>query len=99
MPVYIDNMEASFGRMKMFHMGADSTEELLSMVDRIGVQRKWIQYPGTWKEHFDICISKRAKAVVLGAQEVTMYEFINNQIRKRNLLKGEEHGNHQVVER
>jgi hypothetical protein len=99
MPVYIDNMEASFGRMKMCHMGADSTEELLSMVDRIGVQRKWIQYPGTWKEHFDICISKRAKAVVLGAQEVTMYEFVNNQIRKRNLLKGEDNGNYQVVER
>ena len=99
MPVYIDNMEALFGRMKMCHMGADSTEELLSMADRIGVQRKWIQYPGTWKEHFDICLSKRAKAVALGAQEITMYEFVTKQIQKRESRKGEDHGNNQVVER
>lgn len=71
MSVYVDDMEADFGRMKMCHMIADSTVELLSMADAIGIQRKWIQKAGTPKEHFDICLSKKAKAVKLGAKEIT----------------------------
>ena len=59
----------------MCHMIADSTEELLAMADKIGVQRKWIQKAGTYDEHFDICQSKKAKAIQLGAQEVTMMEL------------------------
>ncbi len=70
MTVYVDDMNAPFGRMKMCHMFADSTEELQAMADRIGVQRKWIQYPGTIREHFDIALSKRALAVAAGAVEI-----------------------------
>jgi hypothetical protein len=73
--VYIDDYEAPFGRMRMCHMIADTTEELLAMVDKIGVQRKWIQYPNTAKEHFDICLSKKKKAVALGAIEITRREY------------------------
>lgn len=73
--VYVDNMQAGYGRMKMCHMIADSTDELLKMADAIGVQRKWIQYPGTYQEHLDICLSKRSKAVALGAKEITMMEL------------------------
>jgi hypothetical protein len=71
--VYVDNFYDTGVRyrgMKMCHMIADSTEELLEMVDKIGVQRKWIQHPGTCNEHFDICFSKRQKAVKLGAHEI-----------------------------
>lgn len=75
MTVYVDNMQAQFGRMKMCHMIADSTEELLAMADRIGVARKWIQSAGTAREHFDIAMSKRALAVEAGAVEVTMKEL------------------------
>tara|TARA_R100000655_G_scaffold109815_3_gene165721 strand:- start:3774 stop:4040 length:267 start_codon:yes stop_codon:yes gene_type:complete len=75
MAVYVDNMQAQFGRMKMCHMIADSTEELLAMADRIGVARKWIQSAGTAREHFDIAMSKRALAVEAGAVEVTMKEL------------------------
>tara|TARA_R100000664_G_scaffold24016_2_gene33662 strand:+ start:1469 stop:1726 length:258 start_codon:yes stop_codon:yes gene_type:complete len=63
------------GRMKMCHMIADTTEELVAMADRIGVQRKWLQYPGTPREHFDIAMSKRALAVEAGAIEITMREL------------------------
>jgi hypothetical protein len=71
MAVYVDDMKAKFGRMVMCHMLADTTDELLSMADKIGVARKWIQYPGTPKEHFDIALSKRAKAIAAGAVEIT----------------------------
>ena len=75
MAVYVDDMEAPFGRMVMCHMAADSTEELLAMADRIGVARKWIQHPGTDREHFDICLSRRALAVAAGAIETTAREL------------------------
>jgi hypothetical protein len=76
MAVYVDDMEAGFGRMIMCHMIADTTEELLEMADKIGVQRKWIQDRGMWSEHFDIAKSKRALAVQHGAKEVTMRELV-----------------------
>ncbi|WP_420584888.1 DUF4031 domain-containing protein [Ruegeria sp.] len=83
MAVYVDNMRANFGRMKMCHMMADTTQELLEMADRIGVQRKWLQKAGTAYEHFDIALSKRALAVNAGAQEVTMRDM-GMLIRKRS---------------
>ena len=73
--VYIDNMNASYGRMKMCHMIADTTDELLEMADKIGVNRKWIQDKGTYNEHFDICQSKKKMAIQFGATEITMREL------------------------
>ena len=75
MSVYVDDMEAGYGRMKMCHMIADSTEELLAMADRIGVARKWIQKAGTPHEHFDICLSKKSKAIAAGAKAITWTEL------------------------
>lgn len=72
MAVYVDDMRAGFGRMVMCHLLADTREELLAMVDTIGVPRRWIQKRGTPQEHFDICMAKRTKAVAAGAQEITM---------------------------
>jgi len=63
MAVYVDDMRAPFGRMIMCHMIADTTAELLYMADRIGIARRWLQDAGTWKEHFDISLSKRALAL------------------------------------
>lgn len=75
MTVYVDDMRAPFGRLIMCHMIADSSDELLTMADRIGVARKWIQKAGTAHEHFDICLSKRAEAVAAGAVEITLREL------------------------
>lgn len=75
MTVYVDDMKAQYGRMVMCHMIADTTEELLAMADKIGVARKWIQHRGTAKEHFDVCLSKRAIAVLNGAKEITWREL------------------------
>lgn len=72
MPVYVDDMRAPFGRMVMCHMVADTEAELHAMADRIGVARRWYQYPhqSRWP-HYDIALSKRALAVAAGAIEIT----------------------------
>lgn len=67
MAVYVDNMRAPFGRLIMCHMIADTDDELNAMADAIGVSRRWHQ-----GDHYDICLSKRAKAVSLGAVEITL---------------------------
>lgn len=71
MTVYVDDMRARYGRMRMCHMLADSDEELHEMASRIGVARRWHQKADTPHSHYDICMSKRAIAVKLGAVEVT----------------------------
>ena len=70
MTVYVDDMAAPFGRMVMFHMVADTDEELHAMADKIGVARRWHQKAGTMHSHYDICKAKRAQAVAHGAVEV-----------------------------
>lgn len=75
MAVYIDDYEARYRGMRMCHMIADSTDELLAMADSIGVQRKWIQFAGTPKEHFDVCVTKKQVAVMHGALLITFREL------------------------
>ena len=72
MSVYVDDMRAQFGSMVMCHMIADSTEELVGMAYKIGLNPRWVQHGGTPKEHFDISMSKRKLAVKHGAIEVTV---------------------------
>ena len=87
MSVYVDDMYqlpmGQFGRMKMSHMMADTTEELLAMADRIGVARRWLQHAGTPGEHFDIAMSKRELAISHGAIPMTVYELAEWRIARR----------------
>ena len=75
MSVYVDNMFARLGRMRMSHMIADTTDELLDMAERVGVDVKHIQHQGTYKEHFDICKSKRTLAILEGAIPLPIREL------------------------
>lgn len=78
MAVYVDDFYVTgvkFGRMKMSHMCADSTEELLAMADKINLARKWIQCEGEGKEHFDVAMSTRKKAIAAGAIPKPMREL------------------------
>lgn len=86
MTVYVDDFRAPFGRMVMCHMAADSTEELLAMADKIGVQRKWLQHEGKWQEHFDISLGKRALAVANGAVELTVRELVAGLRSRRPIM-------------
>lgn len=75
MSVYIDDFNAPYGRMQMCHMMADTREELYAMVDAIGVHRKWIQLEGRFP-HYDICLSKKKKALTLGAIECSARDLV-----------------------
>lgn len=88
MSVYVDDMRASLGRMVMCHMIADSSDELLAMADRIGVDRRWLQDAGTHREHLDVCKAKRALAVLAGAKEVTM-RALALKLREKRLAHSE----------
>lgn len=90
MSVYVDPAIWPFGRMTMCHMWADTTDELLSMALKIGVQRKWIQghptlslprYRNASWVHFDICSTKRKGAIHHGAIETDKYGPIEWQAR------------------
>jgi hypothetical protein len=86
MAVYVDDVRHRFGRMVMCHLWADSMDELLAMVDHIGVQRKWLQRPpkASWV-HFDISLGKKALALANGAILTDKYGPIEHCAR----LKGD----------
>jgi len=71
MAVYVDDMEAPYGRMKMCHMLADSDDELHAMADRIAVARRWHQAPPKHSSHYDIALTKKALALDAGAVAIT----------------------------
>lgn len=83
MAVYVDDMKAPFGRMIMCHMMADTTQELLDMADEIGIAHRWLQRPGTWQEHFDVCLSKRKRAVAAGAIEISRKDLVRIMATRR----------------
>ncbi len=88
MAVYVDDMHTSsmghYGRMKMCHMIADTSAELLAMADKIRVNRQWIQHPGSPREHFDIAMTKRELAIKHGAIEISMREYAERVTDKEN---------------
>lgn len=67
----------------MSYMWADSEAELLAMVDRIGVKRKWIQKPpkASWL-HFDISENKRQLAMTYGAVLTDRYGPLEHHARQ-----------------
>lgn len=72
--VYVDAAVWPYGRMMMCHLIADNVDDLHAMADRIGVARRWFQYARY--PHYDICKSKRALAVKLGAKAINRREFV-----------------------
>jgi hypothetical protein len=74
MTVYVDSARHTFGRMKMSHMMADSVDELHSMADRIGLNRKWFQPKSS--PHYDVCQEYRQRAIAAGAVVVDRRKLV-----------------------
>jgi len=70
MSVYVDNEKHKVGRMEVCHMFADTCGELHGMADSIGIPRRYVQVSRTGIIHYDVCKSKRALAIELGAKEI-----------------------------
>ena len=75
MTVYVDDMmrPAKLGRFpaKWSHLFADDSQELAGFAARLNLNPAWIQHKGTHREHYDVTLSVRAKAIELGAVEIT----------------------------
>ncbi len=74
--VYVDAAVWPYGRMLMCHMVADNLEALHAMADKLGIARRWFQNKPGRVPHYDLCKAKRAKAIKLGAVEVTWRELV-----------------------
>ena len=88
MTVYVDDMYlypmGQFGRMKMSHLIADTDIELHAMALQIGVARRWWQSPEkTSGSHYDIAMSMRTRALLLGAVSITLRECSAMNARRR----------------
>lgn len=92
MAVYVDDMQAGYGQMVMCHMVADTDDELHKMAAQIGVARRWHQKAGTPHSHYDICKTKRAQAVRLGAVEIDRYKLVEIIKAKRQVMRQTHHG-------
>ena len=83
--VYVDKSKTGYQGMVMCHMIADTHDELVSMADRIGVKRKWIQDAGTYREHFDVCANMKQTAIKNGAKEIGLISL--GRILARKILE------------
>lgn len=92
MAVYVDKSRSRYRRMTMCHMLADTEDELHAMAERIGVARRWHQYAGTAKSHYDICLSKRTLAVAAGAVEIDRSKVVEIIRSRRQALALEADG-------
>lgn len=80
MTVYVDSMRAQLGPHIVCHMIADTEEELHAMADAIGHPRR--HYQG---DHYDITWASRARAVALGAVEISMRQAGAMHSRRKQL--------------
>ncbi len=71
MAVYVDDMDlpadvpngSRVVSSSWSHLMADTHEELMEAAAKLRLNPKWIQYPGTPKEHFDVTSGKRQQAI------------------------------------
>lgn len=83
MTVYVDDMNRKYGRLKLSHMVVDSEWELHEMADAIGVDHRWFQNDNSRSgPHYDVCMKMKAKAIELGAVQVSMRE-LSSMIKRR----------------
>jgi hypothetical protein len=78
MAIYVDDAKIKFRHMKMCHLIADSDAELMEFAGKLGLRPEWKH-----RDHFDVCITKRQKAIDLGAIEISQHELARRVIVSR----------------
>jgi Protein of unknown function (DUF4031) len=77
MTCYVDSVRAYPGAglryTEFCHLLADTRDELHAFADQLGIPRRFFQ-DHAWRWHHDLPAPLRARAVELGAREVTMHE-------------------------
>jgi Protein of unknown function (DUF4031) len=84
---YVDTVrsypDAGLRFTEFCHLLADTRDELHEMADALGIPRRFFQeHP--WRWHHDLPDHLRARAVQLGAVEVTMHD-VGALLRRRRL--------------
>jgi hypothetical protein len=87
---YVDTVreypEAGLRHTRFCHLLADTREELEAMAEALGVPHRFFQdHP--WRWHHDLPEHLRARAVELGARELTMHE-VGALLRRRKAELG-----------
>jgi hypothetical protein len=77
MACYVDSVrsypEVPFRFREFCHLLADERGELHELADHLGIPRRYFQdHP--WRWHYDLPEPVRARAVDLGAREITMHD-------------------------
>ena len=82
MAVYVDDAKHEINRIKLYHMFADTLDELHSMADQLELKRDWCNMANA-VPFYDITKAKRGQALELGA----IYLTGSNWIRTYRRLK------------
>lgn len=67
MAVYVDDEMIAWRGKLWCHLVADTLIELHDFADRLGLKRSWYQCESVYP-HYDVTISMRDRALLLGAQ-------------------------------
>ena len=78
---------------RMYHvlsdqLGAEGSRELRAFVRQCGLRPEWVQYPGTYREHFDAPPNAAECMFGRGAKLVTNRELGTLLATKRAALEG-----------
>lgn len=83
--IYVDDMRAAYGRLRLSHMIGDSDAELHAFADALGLARRHFQ-----GDHYDIGAALRVRAFNLGARAITLRQAgAMMALRRRGLAMGE----------
>ena len=64
--------------------GMEGSNELRVFAEWLGMSRRWLQHPGTYKEHYDLLSYSRCKqAEEDGAKVVTTRDWVRHTMNKR----------------
>jgi hypothetical protein len=75
----IDPLARKYGA-QWCHLFSDNEQELHEFASKLGLRRDWFQNKKSFP-HYDIVKSKRQQAIVLGAQEIDLRDYIKSKLK------------------